>query len=347
MRPNVYNNIIVNNVSTHEGGGIAIDDAPNVRIYNNTIMKNVTTATAVTSNGQPAPAGLSTGRQQRAAAGDALPRQRARFSNPLLFNNILWDNRAGTRRPGTVTGIGAAGRRNRRSTDGTSALPTAPACSRPTNSIVQQEPRPIRTRRARPTSATDPAVVDAYERSLVFAPWRTNPNFIGAILVGQTCRRSSSATTTSPTPDASLRAYNTGAANKARARATSSRRRPLRAPPTDIDEPAAARPAVDSTSARTRSRRPSPTCPSPRPTASRPSSPGGPLTYTIVVAQRRPEHRHRGARSRTRSRPRSPSVAGRARRVAGSSCTAGGSGNARTGTVTLAQRRQRDLHGRP
>ena len=58
---NVYNNMIVNNVSTHEGGGIALDDAPNVRFFNNTVMKNLTTATAVTSNGPPAPAGLSTG----------------------------------------------------------------------------------------------------------------------------------------------------------------------------------------------------------------------------------------------------------------------------------------------
>ncbi len=43
---NVYNNMIVNNVSTHEGGGIGLNDAPNVRIFNNTIMKNLTTATA-------------------------------------------------------------------------------------------------------------------------------------------------------------------------------------------------------------------------------------------------------------------------------------------------------------
>ena len=71
---NVYNNMIVNNVSTHEGGGIAIDDAPNVRFYNNTVMKNITTATAVTSNGQPAPAGLSTGAEQRPAAGHAAGR---------------------------------------------------------------------------------------------------------------------------------------------------------------------------------------------------------------------------------------------------------------------------------
>ncbi|MFM8321596.1 MAG: SdrD B-like domain-containing protein, partial [Chloroflexota bacterium] len=56
---NVYNNIIVHNVSTHEGGGISLNDAPDVRVYNNSIMKNITTATAMTSDGQPAPAGLS------------------------------------------------------------------------------------------------------------------------------------------------------------------------------------------------------------------------------------------------------------------------------------------------
>ena len=42
------NNTIVNNVSTHEGGGVSLNDAPDVRVVNNTIMKNVTTATAVT-----------------------------------------------------------------------------------------------------------------------------------------------------------------------------------------------------------------------------------------------------------------------------------------------------------
>ena len=71
---NVYNNMIVNNISTHEGGGVAIDDAPNVRFYNNTVMKNITTATAATSNGHPAPAGLSTSREQHPAAGHAAGR---------------------------------------------------------------------------------------------------------------------------------------------------------------------------------------------------------------------------------------------------------------------------------
>ena len=58
---NVTNNIIANNISTHEGGGIAIDDAPDVRIVNDTIVKNLTTATAVTSTGAMAPAGVSSG----------------------------------------------------------------------------------------------------------------------------------------------------------------------------------------------------------------------------------------------------------------------------------------------
>ena len=56
----ITNNQIVNNISTHEGGGIAIDDATDVTVAGNTVMKNITTATAMTSDGTPAPAGLST-----------------------------------------------------------------------------------------------------------------------------------------------------------------------------------------------------------------------------------------------------------------------------------------------
>ena len=58
--PRITNNQIVNNISTHEGGGIAIDDATDVTVAGNTVMKNITTATAMTSDGTPAPAGLST-----------------------------------------------------------------------------------------------------------------------------------------------------------------------------------------------------------------------------------------------------------------------------------------------
>ena len=56
----ITNNTIANNVSAHEGGGIALDDAAFVNIVNNTVVKNLTTATAVTSDGTPAAAGLST-----------------------------------------------------------------------------------------------------------------------------------------------------------------------------------------------------------------------------------------------------------------------------------------------
>ncbi len=82
----VYNNMITDNVSTHEGGGIALDDATNVRIVNDSIAKNLTTATAVTSLGAPAPAGLSTGDN----------------SSPLMacsvdnLNDALGHNRHGT-----------------------------------------------------------------------------------------------------------------------------------------------------------------------------------------------------------------------------------------------------------
>ena len=100
---NVYNNMIVNNVSTHEGGGIAIDDAPNVRVFNNTIMKNLTTATAVTSNGQPAPAGLST-----AANSDqlqaTLPAGAPDVQQPAAVQQHLLGQPAGTRAGTTVIG---------------------------------------------------------------------------------------------------------------------------------------------------------------------------------------------------------------------------------------------------
>ncbi|MBI4933608.1 MAG: IPT/TIG domain-containing protein [Actinobacteria bacterium] len=112
-RMTVTNNIIANNVATHEGAGVAIDDTPDVRIVNNTIVKNITTATAMTSDGLPAPAGVSTGAnsallQARLNRLGGLARS-TKFSNPVLLNNIFWDNRAGTWTASGVTGIGLAG----------------------------------------------------------------------------------------------------------------------------------------------------------------------------------------------------------------------------------------------
>ncbi|MCB9419941.1 MAG: IPT/TIG domain-containing protein [Ardenticatenaceae bacterium] len=175
---NVYNNMIVNNISTHEGGGIGINDTPTVNIFNNTIMKNLTTATAVTSTGVPAPAGLSTS-QNSDLLQATLPGSAPIFSNPLLFNNIFWDNRAGSHAGTTVTGLGIAGDATPINNwdmgvaDGTGLLA-------PTNSILQ-----VTTGTTADASniSADPAVISAYDTSVSFAAWRTNPAFIGAILV--------------------------------------------------------------------------------------------------------------------------------------------------------------------
>ena len=106
----VVNNVIANNVSTHEGGGLALDDAPNVILRNNTIVKNITTATAATSDHLPTPAGLSTGRNSIELQA-TLPVGSANYSNPVLLNNLFADNRAGTADivSGAITGIGSQG----------------------------------------------------------------------------------------------------------------------------------------------------------------------------------------------------------------------------------------------
>ena len=152
---NVSNNMIVNNVSTHEGGGVALDDAPNVRFVNNTVMKNITTATAVTSNGLPAPAGLSTGAnstQLQATLPAGAPPSATRSCSTTSSGTTGPAPAPVTRSPAS-----ASPATRPRSTTGTSAPPTAPACSRPTNSVLQTTTG-HRTR-ARPTAAADPNVV--------------------------------------------------------------------------------------------------------------------------------------------------------------------------------------------
>ncbi|MDO8363828.1 MAG: hypothetical protein Q7V88_13085 [Actinomycetota bacterium] len=177
----VTNNTIVNNVSTHEGGGVALNDTPQVRFFNNTVMKNVTTATAITSNGLPAPAGLSTS-PNSAPLQASLPGGSPLFSEPLLFNNVFSDNRAGTRTVNGVAGIGATGDPSPVDvwdlgvSDGSGLLA-------PTNSVILQVSgaHPYTTS---PTNSTaEPLVVAAYNTQVAFNNWRTNPNFIGAILV--------------------------------------------------------------------------------------------------------------------------------------------------------------------
>jgi hypothetical protein len=106
----IENNEVVNNVSAHEGGGIALNDSTQVTIDNNTVAKNITTATAITSNGQPAAAGLATSglSDQIQALNAALGRPAVNYTNPVAFNNVFWDNRAGTFDGANITGIGDA-----------------------------------------------------------------------------------------------------------------------------------------------------------------------------------------------------------------------------------------------
>ena len=173
----VYNNMIVNNVSLHEGGGVAIDDAPNVRFYNNTVMNNKTTATAITSDGLPAPAGLSTGANSTQLQ-LTLPAGSSTYSNPLLFNDIFYNNWAGTKGINTVTGItpgdadpwdmGVAG--------------MAGNLLSPTNSILEPSSHPG-VIAAGSNKSDDPTVVSTLDILLSFTSWRTNVNFVGAIMV--------------------------------------------------------------------------------------------------------------------------------------------------------------------
>jgi len=175
----VYNNVIANNVSTHEGGGVSLNDAPDVRFYNNTVMNNLTTATAVTSNGQPAPAGLSSSRNS-ALLQATLPGNAAIFSDPLLFNNVFWDNRAGSWTGGGIAGIGQEGDAtpiyhwDLGVADGTGLLDA-------TDSFLQ-----VDTGTTGDTSNTigvDPMVTEMYSLTIQALPWRGNPNFVDPLIV--------------------------------------------------------------------------------------------------------------------------------------------------------------------
>jgi hypothetical protein len=175
----VYNNVIANNVSTHEGGGVSLNDAPDVRFYNNTVMKNITTATAMTSNGQPAAAGLSSSANS-ALLQATLPSGSPSFSDPVIFNNVFWDNRAGTFTGATVAGIGLQGDPNPifnwdvGVSDGSGLLA-------PTSSLLQTDLGTIPS--GSNLIGSDPLVVATYDTSVQVQPWRGNPRFVDILMV--------------------------------------------------------------------------------------------------------------------------------------------------------------------
>jgi len=121
-RISITNNMITNNVSGHEGGALSFGDAPVVDVVNNTITQNVTTATATTSDGLPAPAGIAVDTNSAGLNGllatryaSQIPAWMGRstwptFSNPRIWNDILWYNRAGSWAGAAgVLGIGLPG----------------------------------------------------------------------------------------------------------------------------------------------------------------------------------------------------------------------------------------------
>jgi hypothetical protein len=174
---NVINNIIVNNVSTHEGGGISLNDAPYVNIINNTIMKNITTATSLTSTGQAAPAGLSSSRNSVMQQG-VLPLDYPLFSNPLLVNNIFWDNRAGSWSGTGIYGLGLDGDPSSifnwdlGVADGSGAL-------NPQYNLLHV----VYNGGSNNIVGVDPMVVETIDTQIRIFPWRTNFNFVGINIV--------------------------------------------------------------------------------------------------------------------------------------------------------------------
>ena len=108
----IVNNMIVNNLATDIGGGISLDDALDVEIVNNTIARNVSTATAedadISCNAAesfatcPHGAGLTATAHSEAVRDfqdtNACTQSGAdcdsEFSNPVLFNDIFWENEA-------------------------------------------------------------------------------------------------------------------------------------------------------------------------------------------------------------------------------------------------------------
>ena len=104
-RIDMVNNMIVNNVAGLAGGGISLQDSAHVNIVHNTIAHNDSTATAGVAfepgspnQSTPRPAGVvshvhTPALQQAFGAGPEVAPY-ATFSNPLLHNDIIWENRS-------------------------------------------------------------------------------------------------------------------------------------------------------------------------------------------------------------------------------------------------------------
>ena len=103
-RLNIFNNMIINNVSAYAGGGIYLEDAVRATVVNNTIAHNDSTATAQAAmlpgilpvRSTPQGVGIVTTVFGATIASEfanaALPLPA--FTDPVLVNNIIWENRS-------------------------------------------------------------------------------------------------------------------------------------------------------------------------------------------------------------------------------------------------------------
>ncbi|MHC1769310.1 MAG: multicopper oxidase domain-containing protein [Verrucomicrobiia bacterium] len=92
----IVNNIIVNNAAGYAGGGISLADCTRVRIVQNTIAHNDSTATSISAflagatDSTPQGAGIVS--HQHSPLLTALTG--TQYPNPVLENNILWENKS-------------------------------------------------------------------------------------------------------------------------------------------------------------------------------------------------------------------------------------------------------------
>ncbi len=194
VRIDVTNNTVVDNISTHEGGGFALDDSTNVRIVGNTVMKNLTTASAMTSNGLPAAAGLSTANNSSQLQA-TLPAGSPAYSQPTLIDNIFADNRAGSfdAVTGEVHGIGLPGDTAAVNVWDIGSLDTLTPKIPVANSVLTSLATtgnngnlalPGTANRAAPATLTA-LVVDPFDVAVSVQNSRTVPNFRQSIIVSK------------------------------------------------------------------------------------------------------------------------------------------------------------------
>lgn len=158
----IYNNIIANNVATDFGGGVSMDDASDVWMLNNTIVRNTNTATAEDSDGLPHGGALVVepySNDFETYLIDTYGSAGVGFPDPYLRNNLIWDNQAFT-------------------WDGVALT---------FNSVIDLEVfgGGTFTHAADPSNliGTDPGFVDDYTTTLGAVAFRQEPNFVTVFIV--------------------------------------------------------------------------------------------------------------------------------------------------------------------